>query len=199
VGAGKPELRAHIRHRRRSLTIRERARAADRLRDLALSRPELIAARTVAAYVSVGTEPGTGPLLSALASRGTPVLLPVLLPDAELDWAVHQPGVVFTPGPRGVLEPAGPRLGAGAVATVDVVVVPGLAVDRRGARLGRGGGSYDRALARVPSGIPVLLLLYDGEVLDHIPEEPHDRRVDVVLTPSGTLDITPARGSEHRP
>ena len=203
MGAGKPELRANITHRRGSLTIAERARAADLLSDLALGRPELLAARTVAAYVSLGTEPGTGPLLTALAASGTRVLLPVLLPDGDLDWAEHEPGGLLTPGPRGLREPAGRRLGTGAIATVDAVVVPGLAVDRRGARLGRGGGSYDRALARVPSSTPVLLLLYDGEVLEHVPEEQHDRRVDVALTPSGAVDITPAPdrppGSEHRP
>ena len=165
----------------------ERARAEDRLCELALARPELIAARTVAAYVAVGTEPGTGPLLTALSARGTLVLLPVLLADGDLDWAAHQPGSPLAPGPRGLWEPAGPRLGTAAIATADAIVVPGLAVDRRGARLGRGGGSYDRALARVCGGTPVLLLLYDGEVVEHVPEAPHDRRVDVVLTPSGAI------------
>ena len=173
--------------RRQSLTTGERARAADLLRDVALARPEIIGARTVAAYVSVGTEPGTGPLLTALAARGIRVLLPVLLPDDDLDWAEHQPGTLLAPGPRGLREPVGRRLSSEEFETVDAVVVPGLAVDRRGVRLGRGGGSYDRALARVPSGTPVLLLLYDGEVLEHVPEESHDRRVDVALTPNGAV------------
>ncbi len=190
MGAGKQELRAHITARRRLLTTEELARAADLLCDVALGRPELLAARTVAAYISVGTEPGTGPLLTALAARGTRVLLPILLPDGDLDWAEQEPGGLLRPGPRGLREPAGRRLGTAAIATADAVVVPGLAVDRRGARLGRGGGSYDRALGRVPSGTPVLLLLHDGEVLEHVPEEPHDRRVDVALSPSGAV-LTP--------
>ena len=202
VGAGKPELRAFITDRRRALSGPARTSAADRLRDVALARRELIAARTVAVYASIGTEPGTGPLLAAFAARGTRVLLPVLLPDADLDWAVHQPTELLVPGPRGLREPVGPRLGTAAIATVDAAVVPGLAADRRGARLGRGGGSYDRALARVPDRTPVLLLLYDDELLDHVPHEPHDRRVDVVLTPSGAVVLSPppppSRASAHR-
>ena len=181
------------------MTAGQRTSAADQLCGVALSRPELSAARTVAAYVSLGTEPGTGPLLAALADHGVRVLLPVLLPDGDLDWAALDPTEPLAPGPRGLQQPTGPRLGNAAIATADVVLVPGLAADRRGARLGRGGGSYDRALARVPSATPVLLLLYTAEVFEHIPEEPHDRRVDVVLTPGGAVVVSPPRGNAHRP
>jgi 5-formyltetrahydrofolate cyclo-ligase len=164
---------------------------------VALLRPEIRDAGTVAAYVSIGTEPGTGPLLGALAAAGIRVLLPVLLPDDDLDWAEHRG--LLAPGSRGLQEPRGPRLGSAAIAGVDAVVAPGLAADRRGVRLGRGGGSYDRALARVPGDRPVLLLLYDGEILDHIPQEPHDRPVNVALTPGGAVVFSHPRGSGHRP
>ena len=63
--------------------------------------------------------------------------------------------------------------------------MPALAVDRRGMRLGRGGGCYDRALGRVPRGTPVCALLHDGELLDEVPCEPHDRPVTHVVTPTG--------------
>ena len=89
------------------------------------------------------------------------MILPVLLPDLDLDWAVHTGSLDRR---RGLLEPAGPTLGVDAVATADVVLAPGLAVDRTGMRLGKGGGSYDRALGRVPVGTPVCVLLYDDEV-----------------------------------
>jgi 5-formyltetrahydrofolate cyclo-ligase len=78
-----------------------------------------------------------------------------------------------------LLEPSGPRLGPAAVADAHLVVVPALAVDRTGTRLGRGGGSYDRALARVRA--PSVALLYAGELVDALPAEPHDRRVSGVL------------------
>ena len=76
-------------------------------------------------------------------------------------------------------------LGVQTVAEADLVLVPALAVGADGTRLGRGGGSYDRALARVPAGVPVVALLYDGELLPAVPSEPHDRRVTAVVTPSG--------------
>ena len=106
----------------------------------------------MAAYVSMGTEPGTGALLDALDDAGKRVILPLLQPDNDLDWALHTgPGDLVSAG-RGLLEPVGRRLGVDAVAGADVVLVPGLAVAVDGTRMGRGGGSYDRALARVPVG-----------------------------------------------
>ena len=137
---------------------------------------------TVAAYVSVGTEPGTGPLLEALAAAGKQVILPVVLPDLDLDWAVHTGALE---GRRGLLEPDGPTLGVGAIATADLVLTPGLAVDPRGMRMGKGGGCYDRALARVPVGTPVCVVLFDHERIERVPTEPHDRPVNAVVTPSG--------------
>ena len=88
-------------------------------------------------------------------------------------------------GRFGLLEPAGPRLGPGALAAADVVVVPALAVDRRGARLGRGRGYYDRALAHARPGAVLVAVVFDDELVDALPAEPHDRRVSAVVTPSG--------------
>ena len=111
--------------------------------------PLPIAALTVAAYVSIGYEPSTHELLDRLHAAGVRVLLPVLLPDNDLDWAAYEGAAHLLPAARGLLEPDGPRLGPEAVTGADVVLLPGLAVDGRGLRLGRGGGSYDRVLARL--------------------------------------------------
>ncbi|MFE4049080.1 5-formyltetrahydrofolate cyclo-ligase [Streptomyces sp. YIM B13518] len=158
----------------------------------ALGLPELAHARTVAAYVSVGSEPGTLALLDALRARGARVLLPALLPDNNLDWGAYEGEESLVRVRRGakmaLLEPAGPRLGPDAVTEADVVLLPGLAVDARGTRLGRGGGSYDRVLARLDrtGARPALVvLLYDAEVVPRVPAEPHDRPVHAVVTPSG--------------
>ena len=122
--------------------------------------------------------PAPAPLLDALRAAGKRVLLPVLLPDLDLDWAAYAgPARRWRPRGCGLLEPVGPRLGVDAVATADVVLVPGLAVSADGDRLGRGGGSYDRALARVPVGTFTCVLLYDDEVGVDVPVEPHDRPV----------------------
>lgn len=152
---------------------------------------EVQRAATVAAYVSIGQEPGTGPLLDLLASAGKRVVLPVLLPDNDLDWATYDGPAGLAGARRGLLEPTGPRLGPDAVATADVVLVPALAVDRHGMRLGRGGGSYDRALGRVPLGTFVCAVLYDGELLDEVPHDDHDRSVTAVVTPSGLTRPAP--------
>ena len=75
-----------------------------------------------------------------------------------------------------------------------MVLTPGLAVDRTGMRLGRGGGSYDRALGRVPVGTVVCALLYDGELLDAVPSAAHDRRVTAAVTPTGVTWFRPGPG-----
>jgi 5-formyltetrahydrofolate cyclo-ligase len=90
---------------------------------------------------------------------------------------------------RGLLEPGGPRLGLDAVATADVVLTPGQAVDRTGMRLGQGGGCYDRALGRVPVGTFTCTLLYDDELVDEVPAGPRDRPVTAVVTPSGVTRL----------
>ncbi|WP_238993015.1 5-formyltetrahydrofolate cyclo-ligase [Jiangella aurantiaca] len=189
VREAKRALRERILARRRDLDATALASAASRLRDVVLGLPEVAAASTVATYVSVGREPGTGPLVEALSDDGVDVLLPVLLPGGDVDWARYTGPQHLVPAARGLLEPDGERLGPAAVTAAPVLLVPGLAVDRRGHRLGRGGGSYDRVLARVlGSTTPVFtcVLLHDGEVLDiPVPREPHDVPVDAVATPSG--------------
>ncbi len=154
----------------------------------ALELPELAEARTVAAYVSVGSEPGTRALLDALRARGVRVLLPVLLPDNDLDWGTYRGPDHLVRAAKGLLEPDGERLGPEAVTAADAVLLPGLAVDGRGLRLGRGGGSYDRVLARLDraGADPArIVLLYDDEVVARVPEEPHDHPVHAVVTPGG--------------
>ena len=104
--------------------------------------------RVVALYLSFATEPGTGPLIDWLADQRVRALAPTLLPDADLGW---------------MDVPDGPPLGLDAITDAEVILVPALAVDLRGHRLGRGGGSYDRALTRVRPGQTVLAVVHDDE------------------------------------
>lgn len=185
-GAGaKLALRDQLLTERRRLPLARLSSDAARTAAHLLESPEVRRAATVAAYVSIGSEPGTGRLLDGLLDAGKRVILPVLLPDNDLDWAVYRGSSSLAPAPRGLLEPVGERLGVDAVATADVVLVPGLAVSPTGLRLGRGGGSYDRVLARVPVGTFTCVLLHEGETDVDVPAEPHDRRVSAAAGPWG--------------
>ena len=182
----KAVLRARLLAARSTLSAEQRTGAGRAIRDTLLSRPEIQMAGTIAAYYSVGTEPDTRGLVYALWKRGSYVLLPVLRADGDLDWASYEGPDSLVPGPRGLREPGEPgepSRGTGAVARADAVLVPALAVDRAGNRLGRGGGSYDRALARVGPLIPLIALVYDGELLDHVPAERHDVPVRAAVSP----------------
>jgi 5-formyltetrahydrofolate cyclo-ligase len=160
--------------------------AAERLAD---NVAELMAERDVdrvAAYVSIDDEPGTAPLIERLCATGVPVMLPILRQDLDLDWAYHQPGLLRA-GRFGLIEPRSARLGVDALQSADLIVCPGVAGSPAGDRLGRGGGSYDRALARSRPSCLRCLLLYDSELLAEVPTEPHDQRVDVIVTPTRTV------------
>jgi 5-formyltetrahydrofolate cyclo-ligase len=181
---GKAVLRRGYAAARAAVPEPDRIAAGRLIRDHVLELPQVAAAGTVAAYYSVGSEPDTRGLVFALWKRGSYVVLPVLLPDGDLDWASYEGPDSLAPGPRGLLQPVEPVRGPGTVARADIVLVPALAVDGRGHRLGRGGGSYDRALARVGSMVPTIALVYDGELAEQLPAEPHDRPVRAVARPS---------------
>jgi 5-formyltetrahydrofolate cyclo-ligase len=179
----KVALRRLILTQRAQMSSSERSAAGRSLRDAVLSLPEAQMAGTVAAYVSVGTEPETRGLVYALWKRGTYVLLPLLLSDNDLDWASYEGPDSLAAGPLGLLEPTEAPRGPAAVTSADLVIVPALAVDGGGRRLGRGGGSYDRALARVGAAVPTVALIYDRELLDEVPAGRHDQPVRMVARP----------------
>jgi 5-formyltetrahydrofolate cyclo-ligase len=184
AGRAKAELRARLRAHRRA-----RDPAAVEAVGAALARQSAaLRGACVAAFVGVRGEPPTLPLLDSLRARGTQVLLPRLLDDMDLAWVEYAGREALREGPRGLLEPAGPALAATAVGRAEVVLVPALAVDRRGRRLGQGGGSYDRALPR--AGGLRIAVVYADEVLDEVPVEPHDAVVDGVLTEDGLQRFT---------
>jgi 5-formyltetrahydrofolate cyclo-ligase len=185
-------MRSRVLAARGRLSEGERAAAGRGIRDALLSQPELQMAGTVAVYYSVGAEPDTTKLVYGLWKRGTYVLLPLLQPDGDLDWASYEGPGSLVPGPKGLLEPAEAPRGADAVARADAVLVPALAVDRAGHRLGRGGGSFDRALARVGPLIPLIALLYDDELVDRLPTASHDVPVRAVVRPTSGIMAVPA-------
>jgi 5-formyltetrahydrofolate cyclo-ligase len=193
----KRAVRSRIRAERRLRTAEQRRADALALAAVVLELPEVVAARCVAIYASMPTEPETEPLRRALRETGTRVLLPIVLADGTLDWAEDDGDLHETPGLGGP-EPAGPRLGPDGITQAQVVLVPALAVDTLGNRLGQGAGYYDRTLGRLRATVPVLAVVHDSEVLDaaveHIPAEPHDIPVDAIVTPHRCLRLTHRRG-----
>ncbi|WP_104105521.1 5-formyltetrahydrofolate cyclo-ligase [Nocardioides sp. 616] len=189
VPTAKLALRDQVLAARRRRSLAESAELAARTCEHLLAHPAVRRAGCVAAYVSVSREPGTGLLLEALRAAGKRVLLPVLLADNDLDWAVYTSAEDLLPAARGTLAPRGPLLGVEAIAAADAVLVPGLAVSPSGLRLGRGGGSYDRALARVPVGTFTAVLLHPDEVGLDVPGQDHDRTVTAVATGDGVLTL----------
>lgn len=144
-------------------------------------------AGTVCAYVPVRGEPGSTGLLDALAQRGIRVLLPVAHSADDdtplpLLWGAYRPGSLVR-ARFGLLEPAQPWLPAQELGHADLVLLPALAVDRRGTRLGRGAGFYDRSLALRRPGTPLIAVVRDEELLDELPTEPHDVPMTHALTP----------------
>lgn len=139
--------------------------------------------QTLCAYVPVGSEPGSVQMLDEVAEHGVRVLLPIVAGTGPLDWAWYDGREYLRSGPFGLPQPIGERLGEAALRIADVVLVPALAVDRAGTRLGRGAGYYDRSLSMAAPGTPLVAVVRDPELFDVLPSEPHDVRVTGVLTP----------------
>lgn len=184
--ATKAELRAAILAARRDLPQAVRDAEARRLCD---HLPEVVRSRatTVCAYLPVGTEPGSAELVARLDTLCETVLLPVVAGDhAPLLWGRYTPGSLV-PGRFGLREPAPPRLPPEAVARAGLILVPALAVDRHGVRLGRGGGFYDRSLPLRTPGTPVVAVVRECEVVAALPRDAHDVRMTHALTPDHGL------------
>jgi 5-formyltetrahydrofolate cyclo-ligase len=181
VLAEKTRWRAALVAARRAIPAPVRAARARALAEGAVR----LAATTggpVCAYLPVGSEPGSPELVAALEAAGHEVLLPVV-PDraGPLEWAAYRGPDSLVAGPLGLREPSGPRLGPGAIAGARLVLVPGLAADRTGVRLGRGAGHYDRTLPLAAPDVPLVIVLNDEELVARLPAEPHDRRVTAAL------------------
>jgi 5-formyltetrahydrofolate cyclo-ligase len=166
---------------------RTRAHSEDLL-SAAQAQPEVQTARRIALYVSLGPEPQTGALIDWLLAGDHEVLLPILYADNDLGWGIAPGAADLVPGRLGLSEPR-VDLGSDAIATADLVICPALAVARDGVRLGRGGGSYDRALARVRPGTPIWAAVYDSEVVEALPADDHDHPVHAALTPNRLIPL----------
>lgn len=193
MSAAKAAMRRRIRADRSARSPEQRRADALALVSVVRELPEIQAADCISLYASMPSEPGTTELRTALASAGLRVLLPIVLQDGKLEWAEDR-GPLRPVRGLGGPEPTGPRLGLTAIRQAKVLLIPALAVDTLGHRLGQGAGYYDRVLPMVDPLVPVVAIVHEGEVLDAavepVPVEPHDRPVHAVVTPRRCLRIT---------
>lgn len=161
-------------------------RAEDERAIAVYGRAHCRGAGTVTAYASVGAEPPTRALLDGLRADGVRVLLPVVA-GLTLEWGDYTTWTALRPGGHGVLEPAADGEATAAAERADVCLVPALAVDRHGHRLGRGAGFFDRWLDRLPARHVIVAVVYADEVRAAVPHEPHDVLVAAALTPDGVI------------
>lgn len=176
--------------RRRLLAARSAAAARDEMSASICQRlaalPELTAARVVLGYASHGDEVSVDAALRRLLADGVTVCLPWVDGPALGLGAVDDLDADVAPGWHGVREPRVPRRPVRPQA-VDAVITPGVGFDELGNRLGYGGGHFDRLLGRLRRGVPVIGVAFDEQIVSRLPVEPHDRPVDVVVTPYRTL------------
>jgi len=149
-----------------------------------LAEPAILDAARVALYAATEDELPTRPLFEGLAATGADRFLPRVRADA-LEFVAVESWDELRPGRYGVLEPPADRRPE-ALGADDVVVVPGVAFDASGNRLGRGGGYYDRAFAPGTPAAPLLVgAAYAFQVLDSVPHDSRDRAVDAIVSEVG--------------
>jgi len=180
----KARLRTAIRAQLAAMPENIRRAEDDALFSAFLSLPEVERADTIFLFCGTGTEPDTSRLFPPLLARGKRLALPRMRPGRQMEVRQFCPDRPLVKHPFGISEPdeGCPLL---APEDIDLVLVPALCYDKKGFRLGMGGGYYDRWLARY-SG-PAMGLCREGLLRDALPLEPHDRPVDVVITPTQVI------------
>jgi 5-formyltetrahydrofolate cyclo-ligase len=182
----KRALRAELRERRRIRTATERERDSTTITQHLIDLASDLGSRSIAAYLSTPEEPGTRDFLSWACENDIRVLLPVSRADGLLDWAPYD-GDEEDEDLMGMPTPTSELLGPIAINSVDLIVVPAASVDRTGMRLGWGRGYFDKTLGSMENCPPVYAVIFDDELVDSVPSERHDQRVDGVVTPSGIV------------
>ncbi|TVP63115.1 MAG: 5-formyltetrahydrofolate cyclo-ligase [Nitriliruptor sp.] len=174
----KAPLRAATLAARRALSDAQRREASVRIVERLLRLPELREASTVLVYAALREEVDLTTLLGPLHERGARTLFPRVRGD-RLDLVAAVDLGTLQLGHRGVREPGGRAVDP---AVVDIAVVPGVAFDPRGGRLGAGGGHYDRLLAELAGTTIRIGAAFDCQLVPHIPRQAHDQPVDLVVT-----------------
>ncbi|MFZ2964664.1 MAG: 5-formyltetrahydrofolate cyclo-ligase [Rhodoglobus sp.] len=186
VALAKRALRAELRERRRITTAKERETADAAITQNLIDLVSDLGVRSLSAYLSLPEEPATREFLDWACEQGIRVLLPVSRADGLLDWAPYD-GSDEAVDDFGMPMPTSPILGPIAINEVDLILVPAATVDRTGMRMGWGRGYFDKTLGSMENCPPVYAVIFDHELVDAVPSERHDQRVNGVVTPSGIV------------
>ena len=186
VSHQKRALRAELRERRRTMTATERETSAAALTRQLEALTTEVGATYIAAYLSTPNEPGTRDFLDWACKSGIRVILPVSRDDGLLDWAPYDANEEMQDF-AGMPAPTSEVLNPMAIDNVGLIFVPAATVDRTGMRMGWGQGYFDKTLGSMQKCPPVYAVIFDNELVDHVPSEVHDKRVDGVVTPSGIV------------
>ncbi|MBX3116959.1 MAG: 5-formyltetrahydrofolate cyclo-ligase [Cryobacterium sp.] len=178
----KRALRAELRRRRHNLTSSERENATAGFTRNLVNLASDLQVTSLAAYLPAQDEPNIRPFLDWAEDQNIRVLLPVSRDDGLLDWAVSTDGE--QQGLHGMPEPVGELLGPIAINDVDLIIAPAAAVDKTGMRMGWGRGYFDRTLGSMERCPPVYAVVFDNELVESVPTELHDKKVNGVVTPS---------------
>lgn len=173
-------LRKTMLSRRRNLPVEERADAGERIQQTFIASPEFRAAEVVALYSPIHGEVATGNVMAVALAAGKRVLFPVVCAD-NLRFIRVAGNEELRPGAYGILEPC-PNDGVVPVEEADLIVVPGVAFDLGGRRIGYGKGYYDRAVHHLEGHGRLIAFCYDFQVVAEIVGEPHDVAVDKIIT-----------------
>ena len=180
----KQYIRRLIRAVRRGLSEAERLAHSRRVWERVAALPCYQHARVVLGYMAFDHEVLTDGLMQQTMASGKQLVLPMVLGDRQdmALYVIEDLGCDVAPGYRGILEPQPQRTRAVAPETLELALIPGVAFDLRGGRLGFGTGLYDRLLSRLPRGIPTVGLAFDFQVIPRLPFQPHDMLLEAIVT-----------------
>jgi 5-formyltetrahydrofolate cyclo-ligase len=190
----KQYMRRLIRAVRRGLSEAERLAHSRRVWERVAALPCYQRARVVLGYMAFDHEVLTDGLMQQTMVSGKQLVLPMVLGDRQdmALYVIEDLGCDVAPGYRGILEPQPQRTRAVAPETLELALIPGIAFDLRGGRLGFGTGFYDRLLSRLPQGIPTVGLAFDFQVIPRLPCQPHDMLLEAIVTEHRIIWGTPS-------
>lgn len=180
----KKQLRKTILERRDKLTAEQVEAFSQRIAEKLFALPEYRHARTVMYFISFGKEPETLKMVPQSIAHGKRIVAPKTVPSTKqlLLSEIRDIEADLAPGLWDIPEPRAEAMRPAEASEIDFVVVPGVAFDEKGNRLGYGAGYYDRFIPRLNSGVPLVALAFELQVVESVPVEPWDVKVDVVVT-----------------